>query len=124
MRLIERLFGVYDPALLLAANSGRAEEHGVSKRRWKGVKTLPDSVYAILCCCLQSAFHDGGRGSHRNSIADAQCLAILSGHCGVLSVSGWMFKHSPSRVCETAPTAAGATFDQRPNARHHTMLVV
>ena len=57
-------------------------------------------------------------------LVDAHVLSLLSGHCGVLSVSGWMFKHSPSRVCETAPTAAGATFEQRRNTGHQNMLLV
>ena len=52
----------------------------------EGVKALPDRVCAILCCCLQSAFHDGGRGSHRNSMVDAHVFGSSLRNCCVLAV--------------------------------------
>ena len=37
-------------------------------RRETSDKALPDRVHTILCCSLQSAYYDGCRDSHRDSM--------------------------------------------------------
>ena len=63
---------------------------------WREIsdKALPDRVYAILCCCPQSVFHDGGRGSHRKSMV-GRCTRVwfFSLDVVVCMPSGQMLKH-------------------------------
>ena len=68
----------------------------------EGVKAFPDRVYAILCCCLQSAFHEGGRGSHRNSMVDARAFGSSPRNCGVLAV--WLDVETLPMTCVRGST--------------------
>ena len=63
----------------------------------EGVKALPDRVYAILCCCPQSVFHDGGRGSHRNSMEDAHVFGSSLRNSGVHAV--WLDVETLPLIC-------------------------
>ena len=63
----------------------------------EGVKALPDRVYAVLCCRLHSAFHDGGRGSHRNSMEHAHVFGSSLRNSGVRAV--WLDVETLPLIC-------------------------